>query len=61
MVRNLMGAIVEAGKGNLTAADMRAFLEPQSGVKCGHSMPAKGLHLLSVEYGVNHKDDTLAL
>ena len=51
MVRNLMGAIVEAGKGNLSPEDIRTFLQPGNGVKCGHSMPAKGLHLISVEYG----------
>jgi tRNA pseudouridine38-40 synthase len=50
MVRNLMGAVMEAGKGNLSADEIRALLMPGSGLKCGHSMPAKGLHLISVEY-----------
>jgi tRNA pseudouridine38-40 synthase len=51
MVRNLMGAVMEAGKGNLSPDDIRALLTTGRGVKCGHSMPAKGLHLISVEYG----------
>jgi tRNA pseudouridine38-40 synthase len=50
MVRNLMGAVMEAGKGNLAAQEIRALLVPGRGLKCGHSMPAKGLHLISVEY-----------
>jgi tRNA U38,U39,U40 pseudouridine synthase TruA len=58
MVRNLMGAVMEAGKGNLSAREIRALLIPGSGLKCGHSMPAKGLHLISVEY---QGSDTLAL
>jgi tRNA pseudouridine38-40 synthase len=61
MVRNLMGAIVEAGKGNFTVEELRAFLDPRHGRKCGHSMPAKGLHLISVEYGPKPQNDTLAL
>jgi tRNA pseudouridine38-40 synthase len=50
MVRNLMGALMEAGKSNLSTDQIRALLVPGSGLKCGHSMPAKGLHLISVEY-----------
>ncbi len=43
MVRNLVGTLIEAGKGNI--ADLAA-LPP----KCGPTAPAKGLFLLSVEY-----------
>ena len=42
MVRNLVGTLIEAGKGNV-APD--AF--PQV---CGHTAPAKGLFLVNVEY-----------
>jgi tRNA pseudouridine38-40 synthase len=43
MVRNLVGTLIEAGKGNLSAG---AGL-PE---KCGPTVPAKGLFLVSVEY-----------
>jgi tRNA pseudouridine38-40 synthase len=43
MVRNLVGTLIEAGKGNLTGA-------PHFPQRCGPTAPAKGLFLLSVEY-----------
>lgn len=42
MVRNIVGTILEAGRGNISADVM-----PQ---KCGRTAPAKGLTLVSVEY-----------
>jgi tRNA pseudouridine38-40 synthase len=50
MVRNLMGVLLEAGKGNLTRADFEARLEADSGIPAGPSAPARGLFLVSVEY-----------
>jgi len=43
MVRNLVGTLIEAGKGNV--ADCNTLPE-----KCGPTVPAKGLFLMSVEY-----------
>lgn len=43
MVRNLVGTLIEAGKGNLASFD--ALPE-----KCGPTAPAKGLFLVKVEY-----------
>jgi len=43
MVRNLVGTLIEAGKGHI--ADRQALPE-----KCGPTAPAKGLFLVSVEY-----------
>lgn len=43
MVRNLVGTLVEVGRGNLDGCSI-----PE---KCGATVPAKGLTLLSVEYG----------
>jgi tRNA pseudouridine38-40 synthase len=43
MVRNLVGTLIEAGKGNI--ADCRTLPET-----CGPTAPAKGLFLVSVEY-----------
>ncbi len=50
MVRHLVGALLESGKGNLTEEQVRSLLEPEVRAKCGQAAPAKGLHLISVEY-----------
>lgn len=49
MVRNMVGTLLEAGKGNLGEAELRALLEPGS-AKAGPTVPAKGLFLVGVEY-----------
>ena len=51
MVRNLTACLIEVGKGNIDDSSVRALLEPGCAQKFPHSAPAKGLHLLSVEYG----------
>ena len=50
MVRNIVGVLIEVGKGNLTEADVLARLTPQNAIRPGPSMPACGLFLVSVEY-----------
>ncbi len=50
MVRNIVGSLLESGRGNLNDSDLRAFLEPGCTRKCGPTAPAKGLFLTSVEY-----------
>jgi tRNA pseudouridine38-40 synthase len=50
MVRNLVGGLLEAGKGNLTPADLAALLANPTGRKLGYAVPALGLFLISVEY-----------
>jgi tRNA pseudouridine38-40 synthase len=50
MVRNIVGVLLEVGKGNLAAADVCARLDPGSAIAPGPSAPARGLFLLSVEY-----------
>ena len=50
MVRNIVGVLLEAGKGNLTRADMERRLQPGCGIPAGPSVPAQGLFLISVEY-----------
>jgi tRNA pseudouridine38-40 synthase len=44
MVRNIMGTLIEVGRGNIPPE----FLPNVP--KCGHTAPAKGLTLISVEY-----------
>jgi len=50
MVRNLVGVLLEVGKGNLSREDILARLRPGPGVAAGPSAPASGLFLVSVEY-----------
>lgn len=50
MVRNIVGVLLEVGKGNLSAAGVCARLKPGCGFAPGPSAPASGLFLLSVEY-----------
>jgi tRNA pseudouridine38-40 synthase len=45
-----MGTLLEAGKGNLDSAGLRAFLEPGSARRGGPTAPAKGLFLIRVDY-----------
>jgi len=50
MVRNIVGTLIEVGKGNLTSADVQARLTPGCGILPGPAVPARGLFLVSVEY-----------
>jgi tRNA pseudouridine38-40 synthase len=50
MVRNIVGVLLEAGKGNLTRADIEARLQPGCKIPAGPSAPARGLFLMGVEY-----------
>jgi len=50
MVRNIVGVLLEAGKGNLTRPDIEARLVAGCGIPCGPTAPARGLFLVSVEY-----------
>jgi tRNA pseudouridine38-40 synthase len=44
MVRNIVGVLLESGKGNITASNLWAPRDP------GPTAPARGLFLVSVEY-----------
>jgi len=50
MVRNIVGVLLEVGKGNLSRADIEKRLEPGCAIPPGPSVPARGLCLVSVEY-----------
>ena len=50
MVRNIVGVLVEVGKGNLKHDDVVARLQPDSGIPPGPAVPPSGLFLVSVEY-----------
>jgi tRNA pseudouridine38-40 synthase len=51
MVRNIVGVLLEAGKGNLGRAAIEARLQPRCTIPAGPSAPARGLFLVGVEYG----------
>ncbi len=50
MVRNMVGVLIEVGKGNLSQDDLRPRLKPGSDIRPGPAVPASGLFLVSVEY-----------
>lgn len=50
MVRNIVGVLLEVGKGNLNRNDVLARLQSPGGIRPGPSAPPSGLFLVSVEY-----------
>src|SRR5689334_7518242 len=50
MVRNIVGVLLEVGKGNLNRDSILARLASGSAMKAGPTSPASGLFLVSVEY-----------
>jgi tRNA pseudouridine38-40 synthase len=50
MVRNIVGVLLEVGKGNVDRAGVLARLEPGCAIAPGPTAPARGLFLISVEY-----------
>jgi len=50
MVRNIVGVLLELGKGSLGADGVRARLDPGCGIPPGPTAPAQGLFLVDVEY-----------
>jgi tRNA pseudouridine38-40 synthase len=51
MVRNLVGTLLEVGRGKMEAAAMEAILASRSRERAGPTAPARGLFLVSVDYG----------
>jgi tRNA pseudouridine38-40 synthase len=50
MVRNIVGVLLETGKGNLDRERILARLRSGSGIPAGPTAPASGLFLMSVDY-----------
>lgn len=50
MVRNIVGVLLEVGKGNVNRTGFLARLEPGCDIPPGPTAPARGLFLMSVEY-----------
>jgi tRNA pseudouridine38-40 synthase len=55
MVRNLVGTMLDVGRGRLRCEEIRAILATRSRAAAGPTAPARGLFLHSVEYDA--KDD----
>ena len=51
MVRNIVGTLIEVGRGNFTCDDVDRILEARDRSAAGATAPAVGLFLVSVEYG----------
>ncbi len=51
MVRNIVGTLVEVGKGNLDAAEVAKILYSRDRRRAGPTAPAHGLCLVRVNYG----------
>jgi tRNA pseudouridine38-40 synthase len=50
MVRNIVGVLLEIGKGNVDRAALLERLQPGCAIPAGPTVPARGLFLISVEY-----------
>jgi tRNA pseudouridine38-40 synthase len=50
MVRNIVGTLLEAGKGNLGENGIKRLLSNQPGLRANPTAPAKGLFLIEVQY-----------
>jgi tRNA pseudouridine38-40 synthase len=50
MVRNVVGVLIEAGRGNISADDIAARLRDGAAFRPGPTVPASGLFLVSVDY-----------
>jgi tRNA pseudouridine38-40 synthase len=50
MVRNVVGTLVDVGKGRLSAEGLRGILEARDRTQAGMTAPPQGLFLIEVEY-----------
>jgi tRNA pseudouridine38-40 synthase len=50
MVRNIVGTLVEVGRGKMSAANVEGILRGRDRTRAGPTAPARGLFLVSVEY-----------
>jgi tRNA pseudouridine38-40 synthase len=50
MVRNMVGTLIEAGKGNAGPDEISELLRPDTTRRAGPTAPARGLFLVEVEY-----------
>lgn len=58
MVRNIVGTLLEVGRGRLAPSDIRSILEFRDRTRAGPTSPASGLCLVKVEYDDARKSET---
>jgi tRNA pseudouridine38-40 synthase len=57
MVRNIVGTLLDVGRGNLASADVERILAAKNRSAAGPTVPARGLFLVCVEYeNVEHEE-----
>ncbi|HEY4356035.1 MAG TPA: tRNA pseudouridine(38-40) synthase TruA [Acidobacteriaceae bacterium] len=57
MVRNIVGTLVDIGRGSLFASDIPVILDARDRTRAGPTAPARGLFLHTVEYDPRYADD----
>ncbi|MGQ9669957.1 MAG: tRNA pseudouridine(38-40) synthase TruA [Desulfosoma sp.] len=57
MVRNLVGTLVQAGRGLMGPDELAAILESRDRSRAGITAPAHGLYLVCVDYGRGEKNN----
>jgi tRNA U38,U39,U40 pseudouridine synthase TruA len=58
MVRNIVGTLVEIGRGSLEPADLKRILDARDRTAAGPTAPARGLYLVEVVYNSVTADDS---
>src|SRR5215472_6840234 len=54
MVRNIVGTLVEIGRGSLEPSDLTRILDARDRTAAGPTAPARGLYLVEVAYDPDH-------
>lgn len=57
MVRNMVGTLIDVGRGKIAAGDIPAIFAAKDRRRAGQTAPAKGLTLVKVEYGPEKTED----
>src|SRR6185437_4098011 len=58
MVRNIVGTLVEIGRGSLAPTDLTRILDARDRTAAGPTAPARGLYLVEVVYNNSVSNDT---
>ena len=52
MVRAIVGTMVDIGSGKTSLDEFKAIIEAKNRCEAGQSVPAKGLFLVDIDYGI---------
>lgn len=59
MVRNIVGTLLQIGRGRMRPQDIQHILEARNRSAAGPTAPARGLHLVCVEYPYQRKQNQI--